>query len=257
MSVAHTGIAGPDAWRIRPVAAMLACSAAAWAVLIAVSVSPWSGAFEHAALEQIGEHPWGAASLTAGWVLMVAAMMLPTSVPMLALFARLTAARSDQRALMATLVGVYVLVWIAVGVALHAADLGVHSLAGQWRWLAANEWMITASALALAGAWQLSPPKERCAARCRTPQAFIRAHWHGGEARADTWRLALDHASYCVGCCWALMLVMFSVGVGSVAWMLVLTAAMVAEKTQEFGPRLRAPVGIWLLLGALATVISA
>jgi predicted metal-binding membrane protein len=257
MSVAHSGTASRDAWRVRPVPALLACSAAAWVALMAVSASPWSGALEHTALENLGEHPWAIASLTAGWVLMIAAMMLPTSVPMLALFARLTAARPDQRELMAILVGVYMLVWTGTGVAMHVADFGLHRLVDHWRWLAENSWVISASTLALAGAYQLSPPKERCAARCRTPQGFIRAHWHGGAARADTWRLALAHASYCVGCCWALMLVMFSVGVGSLAWMLALTAVMAAEKTPKLGHRMRAPVGIWLLAGALATVISA
>jgi predicted metal-binding membrane protein len=257
MSVAGTGIAAGAPWRVRPVPALLACSAAAWIALVALGASPWSPAFEHTALENLGHEPWRAAPLTAGWMLMVAAMMLPTSVPMVALFARLVAARPDRRPLLAILVGVYVAVWTGVGAALHAADYGVHRLVELSPWLADHAWAITAATLALAGAYQLSAPKERCAARCRTPQGFVRMHWHGGSAPADTWRLALAHASYCVGCCWALMLVMFSLGVGSVVWMLALTAVMVADKTASLGRRVRTPVGIWLLAGAVATVISA
>jgi predicted metal-binding membrane protein len=246
--------AGSAARPSRIVPALLACSAAAWLALVAVSASPWSGAFEHGALEE--PHRWHVATLAAGWILMVAAMMLPTSLPLFALFARLTAARTDRRRLMVLLVGVYVLVWTVAGMAMHVADLGVHRLVDHWRWLELHPWAIPAGTLALAGAYQLSALKQRCATRCRTPQGFIRAHWHGGAAPADTMRLALDHAASCVGCCWALMLVMFSVGVGSIAWMAALTAVMAAEKTFDSGPRLRTPVAIWLLAGALLTVIA-
>jgi predicted metal-binding membrane protein len=256
MSVADARIVARDARPSRIVPALLATSAAAWLALVALSGSAWSGAFEHGALEDLGAHRWHVATLAAGWVLMVAAMMLPTSLPLFALFARLTAARPDRRSLMVILVGVYLLAWIVVGVAMHVADFGVHRLVDEWRWLELHAWAIPAATLALAGGYQLSGLKLRCATRCRTPQGFIRAHWHGASAPAETSRLALDHAASCVGCCWALMLVMFSVGVGSIAWMAVLTAVMAAEKTADVGPRLRAPVAIWLLAGALLTVIS-
>ena len=80
----------------RTVAMLLACSALAWLALVAVSASPWRGAFEHGALEHIGAHRWELSTLAAGWVLMVAAMMLPTTRPLVALFARLTVARPQH-----------------------------------------------------------------------------------------------------------------------------------------------------------------
>jgi predicted metal-binding membrane protein len=256
MSVADAGIAAREARHSRIVPALLACSAAAWVALVVVAASPWSAAFEHRALEDLGAHRWEVATLAAGWVLMVAAMMVPTSLPLFALFERLTATRPDRRQLMVILVGVYLLVWSAIGVAMHLADFGVHRLVDHWVWLQAHAWAIPAVTLGIAGGYQLSALKERCATRCRTPQGFIRAHWHGGSAPAETWRLALDHAASCAGCCWALMLVMFSVGVGSIAWMAALTAVMAVEKTHEVGPALRRPVAIWLLAGALFTVIA-
>lgn len=240
----------------RTVATLLAFSALAWLALVVVSASPWQGAFEHGALENIGAHRWELSTLAAGWVLMVAAMMLPTTQPLVALFARLTAARPDRGRLLSIVLGVYMLVWVVIGAGMHVADFGIHRLVDHSTWLDAHSWTILAATLALAGGYQLSGMKERCASRCRTPQGFIRRHWHGRSAAVETTRLALDHALSCVGCCWALMLVMFSVGVGSIAWMAVLTAVMAAEKTADVGPRLRAPVAIWLLAGALLTVIS-
>ena len=256
MSAADASIANraPRPTRIVPV--LLLCSAVAWLTLVAVSSSSRSAAFEHSALEDLGEHRWQLATLAAGWVLMLAAMMLPTSLPLFALFARLTAARTDRRLLMAMLLSVYMIVWVAVGGAMYVADLGVHRLVDSWTWLEVNAWAISAGTLAFAGGYQLSALKQRCATRCRTPQSFIRAHWRGGAVRGDTTRLAFDHAASCVGCCWALMLVMFSIGVGSIAWMAALTAVMVAEKTSDLGPRLRAPVAIWLIAGALLTAIA-
>jgi predicted metal-binding membrane protein len=255
VSAADAGIAARPPRPTRIVPALLLCSAAAWLTLVAVSSSSRSAVFEHGALEDLGAHRWQLATLAAGWVLMLAAMMLPTSLPLFALFARLTAARTDRRLLMAMLVGVYMVVWAAVGGAMYVADLGVHRLVDSLRWLEVNAWAISAGTLAFAGVYQLSALKQRCATRCRTPQSFIRAHWRGA-VRGDTMRLAFDHAASCVGCCWALMLVMFSVGVGSIAWMAALTAVMIAEKTSDLGPRLRAPVAIWLIVGALLTAIA-
>jgi predicted metal-binding membrane protein len=253
--IAHAGVAGRAASG-RSVPALVAAAAAAWLALAAIAASPWSDAFRHGALEDLGSHRWEVATLAAGWVLMVAAMMLPTSLPLFRLFARLTSARPDRGRLMAILVGVYVLVWTAIGAAMHVADFGVHRLVDDWGWLDAHAAAIPAATFAFAGAYQLSSLKERCATRCRTPQGFIRAHWHGGSAHVETGRLALDHAAACAGCCWALMLVMFAVGVGSVVWMAALTALMAAEKTQALGRPLRTPVAIWLLAAALVTAIG-
>ena len=245
-----------DARAPRTVAMLLACSAGAWIALVAVSASPWEGAFEHGALENIGKHRWELSTLTASWVLMVTAMMLPTTAPFVALFARFTAGRPDRGRLRAIVLAVYMLVWVVIGAVMHVADFGVHHLVDHSRWLHTHSWAISASTLVLAGGYQFSGLNERCAARCRTPQSFIRRHWHGRSAAAETMRLALDHALSCVGCCWALMLVMFSVGVGSIALMVALTAVMTAEKMPGIGRRLSTPVGIALLAGALAIAIA-
>jgi predicted metal-binding membrane protein len=233
--------------RPSPLVLALLASATAWFGLIALSAS-WSSPLEH------GAH---AAALSAGWALMIVVMMLPTTAPLLALFGRLTAARRDRALLLAIVVGAYLGLWLAIGAAMHLGDLGVDGLAGRWAWLGRHEGAILAAALAAAGLYQLSPLKQRCAARCRSPEGFIRRRWHGRSARAESWRLALDHAASCVGCCWALMLVMFAAGVGSLVLMAGLTVVMVAEKTHELGRRLSTAVAVALLAGAVAAAIAA
>ncbi len=255
MSGADKGALAPGAGPSPLVLGLLA-SSAAWFGLIAVSAS-WASPLEHGALAHAGSPAWGAVALTAGWALMIVAMMLPASAPLLALFGRLTAARRDRALLLAIVVGAYLGLWLAIGAAMHLGDLGVDGLADRWGWLGAHEGAIVAAALAVAGLYQLSPLKRRCAARCRSPEGFIRRHWHGRSARAESWRLALDHAAACVGCCWALMLVMFAAGVGSLVLMAGLTVVMVAEKTHELGRRLSTPVAIALLAGAVAAALAA
>jgi predicted metal-binding membrane protein len=240
----------------RVVPAVLAVAGVAWVVLAASAWSPWAGAFDHRGITELTEHPSRALVYVAGWTLMVAAMMLPTSVPMFSMFAIVTAARPDRRTLAMLLVGIYLLVWLAVGVVLHVADLGVHLLVAQWDWLAAHTWTITSATLALAGGYQLTGLKERCARRCRMPESFLRRNWHGVSGTTETLHLAVDHARSCVGCCAGLMVVMFAVGVGNLVLMAGLTALMVAEKTRGLGASVRTPVALWLLCGALVTAIA-
>ena len=89
-------------------------------------------------------------------------------------------------------------------------------------WLVRHGWLVGAVVLAGAGAFQFSALKYRCLDRCRTPFAFVDPHWRGVSARPRRLALGLSHGLFCVGCCWALMLLMFVVGMGNLGWMLVL-----------------------------------
>jgi predicted metal-binding membrane protein len=122
----------------------------------------------------------------------------------------------------------------------------VHGLVDVWPWLAGHSWFIGTVTFAIAGAFQFSPLKERCLDMCRTPLGFFLHYYRKGVGTA--WSLGLRHGAYCLGCCWALMLVMFGVGVGSLAAMAALTGAMVIEKTVPGGKRLSPVLGILLLL---------
>jgi predicted metal-binding membrane protein len=192
-----------------------------------------------------------------GWLLMSAAMMLPTALPLIRLFDRMIAERSDRAVLHGLLIAGYLLAWGGFGVVAHLLDRALHAGLGGWAWLAGHPWAPGAAVLALAGGFQFSPLKYHCLDRCRTPLGFIIGHWHGPWPRREAFGLGLAHGAYCVGCCWALMLLMFVVGTGSLGWMLLLGLVMAMEKNHPWGRRLSAPLGGALLAMAGVMVVQA
>jgi predicted metal-binding membrane protein len=133
----------------------------------------------------------------------------------------------------------------------------LHQLLDRAGWLATHAWLIGAATLLVAGAYQFTALKYRCLDKCRSPMTFIAGHWSGRAPRRQALRLGGAHGIYCVGCCWSLMLLMFAVGVGNVAWMLALGAAMAIEKNMPWGRQISTPLGITLLgLGALTAAFA-
>ena len=118
-----------------------------------------------------------------------------------------------------------------------------------WPWLAAHDWLIGATTFAVAGVFQFTPLKERCLRQCRSPFGFFVRYYRKGVGAA--WQLGLRHGIFCLGCCWALMLVMFGIGVTSLAWMAALAGVMVIEKAVPGGHRLSPFFGVALLLLAV------
>lgn len=236
----------------------------AWALLWAWSLSPyarymdhggWTGPLADLCRSLPGAAWWLPASLAAlAWLLMCVAMMLPTTLPLFDVFERVTAGRADQGLLLALLGGGYLAVWSLFGVLAH----GLHEIllagVGRLPWLADRALWIGVATLAGAGAFQFSALKYRCLEQCRTPLSFVMTHWRGGRPRWQTLRLGAHHGLFCIGCCWALMLLMFVVGMGHLGWMLALAAVMAAEKNLLGGRRLSAPLG-WALLAA-ATLLA-
>src|SRR5262249_1988646 len=151
----------------------------------------------------------------------------------------------------------YLVVWVLDGFLAYAGYTG-------WRWLASsNAWLSENASfgrpllLLVAGAFQFSSLKYRCLERCRSPFSFVLEHWQGRRERWQSLRLGLDHGLYCVGCCWALMLLMFVVGAGNLVWMFVLASVMAIEKNVSWGRRLSAPVGVVLVVwGGVLLAIS-
>ena len=186
------------------------------------------------------------------WQVMVVAMMLPSSLPMVRLF-RATSARAERpAATMAGFLGGYLGVWGSFGAIAFAQDIGIHRLVDRSAWLAQHSWLIGASALALAGAFQFSALKDRCLTECRHPAAYLLQHYRRGVANG--FRLGFGHGMFCLGCCWALMLLMFAAGVAQLWWMAALTGLMVYEKVGRNGDRLT-PVAGTLLLTLAAVVL--
>ena len=234
----------------------VALAAVAWAVLVGSQVGGWSRYLHHDGLAQL-DLASGTALLVflGGWALMLTATMVPTTVPLLTLFASVVASRPDRRALMGRVVAGYVVVWTCAGLVAYAGDLGVHALVDAVPSIERASWVLAASVLTVAGAFQLSPLKERCLTRCRNPRAVLFVRWRGVAPAHEAFAIGTAHGATCLSCCWALMLVMFAVGAGSIGWMLALGAAMAAEKTVPGGARLRVPIGVVLLFAA-ATVAA-
>jgi len=195
------------------------------------------------------------ALFVAGWTLMTVAMMLPTSLPLVAFFRSLVRKRSDHVTLVTLLVLGYVVVWAAFAGLAHVGDVGIHLAVERVGWLHENAWVIAASTFALAGVYQFSTLKYSCLEKCRSPVTFVMQNWRGQE-RWDALRLGVRHGIFCLGCCWALMLLMFAVGVGNIAWMLVLAVVMAIEKNMPWGRRLSAPLGIVLIGSGLVLALA-
>ena len=185
------------------------------------------------------------------WQTMIVAMMLPSSLPLVRLFNAASAgAPARGRALLAFLSG-YALIWTAFGGLAFAGDALVHRLIADNAGLRAHQSMIVAALLVLAGAVQFTPLKDRCLTECRHPGAFLMRHYRRGISGGFT--LGRRHGLFCLGCCWALMLVMFVAGVANLICMGALTVLMVYEKTATRGAKAVPAAGIALF--ALAAVI--
>jgi predicted metal-binding membrane protein len=240
--------------------------ALAWLTLLIWEQSPYGRYLDHGQWMDIGlaaslcqALPAGSIVLPAllyagGWLLMTAAMMLPTVLPLIGVFGRLIEGRRDRAQLMTLVILGYLLTWGAFGLAAHAIDLTLHSLVVADPWLTFNGWIVGACVLATAGAFQFSRLKYHCLDKCRAPFSFVNEHWRGGAASRRAFALGVDHGVFCVGCCWAIMLLMFVVGTGSVGWMLALGAVMAIEKNVPWGRRLSAPLGFGLLAASGAIV---
>ncbi len=187
------------------------------------------------------------------WQVMLTAMMLPSSLPLVRLFARTSARQPRPRAAMAGFLGGYALVWGTFGALAFVFDIGVHATVDASPWLLDHDWMLGAGVFVLAGAFQFSSLKYACLDKCRHPAQFLMRFYERGAAGGL--RLGVRHGAFCLGCCWALMFVMFAVGVASLVAMAVLTGLMVYEKTQPRGREAVPVVGVAMVATAFAVAL--
>lgn len=184
------------------------------------------------------------------WQVMVVAMMLPSSLPMIRLFRTTTATIPRRTASMASFLGGYLVVWGAFGAVAFVQDVVIHRAVDSNPWLSAHSFVIGGTALLLAGGFQFSSLKDRCLSECRHPGAFLLKHYDRGKGAA--FRLGRRHGLFCLGCCWALMLLMFAAGVANLWWMPALALLMFYEKSGRHGEAVVPVAGVALLaLGAL------
>jgi predicted metal-binding membrane protein len=230
--------------------------AAAWAIALLAALTGQTYLIDHDYLLEQSRLPWPAtvAIFLAGWQVMTVAMMLPSSMPIV--YMLVYASRQQARPKMAQVAFLagYAVVWTAFAVVAFFGDTFIHGLVDRWPWLDANAYLIGVLTFVVAGAFQFSPLKERCLTACRSPFGFFVRYYRKGIGAA--WHLGLRHGAFCLGCCWALMLVMFGIGVGSLVWMAALAGVMVLEKTIPGGQRLSPIIGIVLVLLAVVWLVQ-
>jgi predicted metal-binding membrane protein len=227
---------------------------AAWAAAIGAQVAGVAALANHDELLGGSGPPVVLAVLIAvvAWQVMIAAMMLPSSLPLVRMYARASERAPHRGRSMAAFIGGYALVWGAFGLAAFGFDASIHAAVNATPWLERHDWWIGGSVLALAGAFQFTSLKDACLDKCRHPAQFLKRYYRRGPAGG--FQLGARHGMFCVGCCWALMLVMFAAGAASLIWMAALTALMVHEKTRPSGARAVPVTGV-ALLGAASVVL--
>ena len=160
------------------------------------------------------------------WAVMMAAMMLPSVAPTVALYSKLKHTRALGAPLLFT--SGYLLVWIAVGLGTYLlARIGAELSGGVLAWDRAGRWLAGATLL-IAAAYELTPLKDVCLGKCRTPLGFLLGNWREGLLGAVN--MGIRHGAWCVGCCWALMASLFALGVMSIVWMAVVAGLIAFEK---------------------------
>ena len=173
------------------------------------------------------------------WLTMMAAMMLPSVAPMVLLFDKVSAERARRgRAVVPTWIftSSYLAVWTLYGLTAYGVYRVVRSLhLGFLDWDRGGPYLV-AALLVFAGAYELTPLKTVCLRHCRSPMHFVLGGWRNGIGGAL--RMGAEHGAYCVGCCWGLMVVLFGLGVMSIAWMAVVAALILTQKILPYGDRL-------------------
>ncbi|MFL6099011.1 MAG: DUF2182 domain-containing protein [Actinomycetales bacterium] len=225
--------------RLALIAALFAVAAAGWVWtahrMQGMDAGPWT------ALGSVG---W----FLGVWVVMMAAMMFPSVAPTVALYARVTKGRSHL--LPWLFVSGYLLVWAAAGVAAFAVGTAAtHALGSRLSWDSAGR-TLSGVTLIAAAVYELTPFKDVCLGKCRSPLGALLGSWRDG--RGGALRMGARNGAWCVGCCWALMAALFALGVMSVAWMALVAGIIAAEKALPWRRVVTyGTAGVLLVLGTL------
>jgi predicted metal-binding membrane protein len=223
------------------------------ALLFAVAAVSWWWTVER--MRGMDDGPWtelGTLGWFVGaWVVMMAAMMFPSVAPTAALYSRMTKERSPLLPLLFT-TG-YLATWAGAGVVAFAlASVGDRAMGDVLAWDRAGRWVAGAT-LVVAAVYELTPLKDVCLGKCRSPLGFLLGSWRDG--RSGALRMGARNGAWCVGCCWALMASLFALGVMSIAWMAFVAGLIAIEKLIPW--RRAATYGTALILLVLGILVLA
>jgi predicted metal-binding membrane protein len=184
------------------------------------------------------------------WVVMMAAMMLPSMAPTAALYARMTRRRGLDKPLL--FAASYLVVWGAAGLLGYGLfELGRSLFGGALAWHAGGRW-VAGGVLAMTAVYELTPLKDVCLAKCRSPLGYLLGHWRDG--RRGAVEMGARHAVWCLGCCAGLMVALFALGVMSLTWMVLVAALIALEKTVPWRRTVTWGTAALLLVLAVAVV---
>ena len=198
------------------------------ALLLGLAVVGWLWTADE--MQDMDGGPWtelGTLGWFAGvWVVMMAAMMFPSVAPTVALYSSMTKSRSPIAPLLFT--SGYLAAWTSIGVlAFAVATAGDRISDDLLAWDRAGRW-IAGATLIVAAIYELTPLKDVCLGKCRSPLGFLLGSWRSG--RLGAIQMGVRHGAWCIGCCWALMASLFALGVMSLAWMAVVAGLIAFEK---------------------------
>jgi len=210
---------------------LLALAAAAWATIV------WQGAAANMDMA-IDSPTMGlrAPLFLAIWVIMMMAMMFPAAAPMILTFHKVQAGKRQRGEVFVStwiFVAAYLFLWGLSGVAAYAGAFAAEAFAAHAALSPATAARGGGIVLVAAGFYQLTPLKDLCLSKCRTPISFIMTSWRDGAAGALC--MGLLHGAYCLGCCWLLFVILFPLGIMNIAAMAVITLVIFAEKTLPWG----------------------
>jgi predicted metal-binding membrane protein len=187
------------------------------------------------------------------WAVMMVAMMLPSAAPMLSTYTRIAAPRDGYRASHVWMFAAgYFVIWTAFSVAATALQYALQSAA-----IISNALRTTSIAggviLIAAGIYQLTPLKNICLKRCRTPIGFFMTNWRDGALGA--FKMGLEHGAFCTGCCWMLMALLFVAGVMNLEWIAAISVLVLVEKATPFGRAIALSSGVAMIAAGLVLTI--
>lgn len=187
------------------------------------------------------------------WAVMMVAMMLPSAAPMLATYARIATSREGYRAHHVWMFTAgYFVVWTAFSLVATILQYALQSIA-----IVSAGMQTTSIAggviLVAAGIYQVTPLKNVCLKRCRSPIGFFMTNWRDGARGAFT--MGLEHGAFCTGCCWLLMALLFVAGVMNLLWIAAISVLVLVEKATPFGSVIARVSGVAMIAAGLILAI--